>query len=250
MWHWYWYHCLIGKLVRVRWCPALLPFGYTVADEGTSELARDVWFKPMIEINCRDSWVIRTWSSCSSKVVKSTPPQTRPRSCILINKDADHVSPAAVISALSLSPFSDYIVMSYTKLAKTRTVVLHALQLQPKILLPKLVVITQSLFWVYGISRPVVRSCKCVFITSPPEGVARYCFHPVCLSVCVSVCLSVCVSVCQADILVFYFSAIERDIDLKFIQDTYRVILIGQSSRSQGRYIAFWRYSHITKTEP
>ena len=57
-----------------------------------------------------------------------------------------------------------------------------------------------------------------------------YCFHPV--------CLSVCVSVCPADILVFYFSAIRRDIDLKFIQDTYRVVLdsltkfIGQRSRS------------------
>ena len=78
-----------------------------------------------------------------------------------------------------------------------------------------------------------------LFITSPPEGVARYCFH--------SVCLSVCVCVCPADILVFYFSAISRDIDLKFIQDTYRVVLnslkkmtfIGQRSRSQGRYIAF-----------
>ena len=58
-------------------------------------------------------------------------------------------------------------------------------------------------------------------VTSPPEGAARYCFHPVCLSVCVSVCLSVC----PADILVFYFSAIRRDIDLKFIQDTYRVVL-------------------------
>ena len=47
-------------------------------------------------------------------------------------------------------------------------------------------------------------------------------------------------SVCQANILVFYFSAIIRDINLKFIQDTYRVVLnsikkltfIGQ--RSQG----------------
>ena len=35
-----------------------------------------------------------------------------------------------------------------------------------------------------------------LLITSPPEGVARYCFHPVCLCVCVSVCLCVCVSVC------------------------------------------------------
>ena len=34
-----------------------------------------------------------------------------------------------------------------------------------------------------------------------------------------------CVSVFPADILVFYFSAIIRDIDLKCIQDTYRVVL-------------------------
>ena len=32
-------------------------------------------------------------------------------------------------------------------------------------------------------------------------------------------------SVCPANILVFYFLAIKRDIDLKFIQDTYRVAL-------------------------
>ena len=29
-----------------------------------------------------------------------------------------------------------------------------------------------------------------------------------------------------------------------------KMTLIGQMSRSQGRYIVFWRYSHITKTEP
>ena len=40
-----------------------------------------------------------------------------------------------------------------------------------------------------------------------------------------SVCVCVCVSVCPANILVFYFSAIRRDIDLKFIQDTYMVVL-------------------------
>ena len=44
----------------------------------------------------------------------------------------------------------------------------------------------------------------------------------------------------SADILVFYFSAIRRDIDLKFIQDTYRVILKSlHRSKSQGGYIAF-----------
>ena len=34
-----------------------------------------------------------------------------------------------------------------------------------------------------------------------------------------------CLCVCPANILVFYFSAIRRDIDLKFIQDTDRVVL-------------------------
>ena len=67
---------------------------------------------------------------------------------------------------------------------------------------------------------------ECSIITSPPEGVARYCFNPVYLSVCVSVYLSVCVS---GQYLVFYFSAIRRYIDLKFIQDTYRVVLYTQN---------------------
>ena len=47
---------------------------------------------------------------------------------------------------------------------------------------------------------------------------SEYVVYPACVSVCVSVC------VCPANILVFYFSAIRRDIDLKFIQDTYRVV--------------------------
>ena len=53
--------------------------------------------------------------------------------------------------------------------------------------------------------------------------------------------LCVCLSVCPADILVFYFSAIRRDMDL----NTYRVVLNSlnkidlQRSRSQGRYIVF-----------
>ena len=42
---------------------------------------------------------------------------------------------------------------------------------------------------------------------------------------CVSVCVCVCVSVCPANILIFYCSATRRDIDLKLIQDTYRVVL-------------------------
>ena len=75
----------------------------------------------------------------------------------------------------------------------------------------------------------------CVIVTSPPEGVARYCFHPVCLSVCLSlcvcvcVCLSVCLCVCVSDqYFGILFSAIRRDIDLKFIQDTYRDVLNSQ----------------------
>ena len=55
-----------------------------------------------------------------------------------------------------------------------------------------------------------------------PGGGCEVLFSPG-LSVCVCVC--VCVPVCPANILVFYFSAIRRDIDLKCIQDTYRVVL-------------------------
>ena len=49
-----------------------------------------------------------------------------------------------------------------------------------------------------------VRACMCVYVC-------------VCPGVCV--CVRPCVCVCPANILVFYFSAIRRDIDLKFIQD-------------------------------
>ena len=59
-------------------------------------------------------------------------------------------------------------------------------------------------------------------VSLAPGGGCEVLFSPG-LSVCVCVC--VCVSVCPANILVFYFSAIRRDIDLKFIQDTYMVVL-------------------------
>ena len=39
-----------------------------------------------------------------------------------------------------------------------------------------------------------------------------------------TVCLCFCVSVSPANILIFYFSATRRDIDLKLIQNTYRVV--------------------------
>ena len=85
------------------------------------------------------------------------------------------------------------------------------------------------IFGFLSIQREPVSTEPCMHfvyvITSPPEGVARYCFHPVCLCVCLSVSVCVCVSVCPANISIFYFSATRRDIDLKLIQDTYRVVL-------------------------
>ena len=44
----------------------------------------------------------------------------------------------------------------------------------------------------------------------------------VCLCVCVCVCLCVCVS---GQYFGIFFTAIRRDIDLKFMQDIYRVVL-------------------------
>ena len=76
--------------------------------------------------------------------------------------------------------------------------------------------------------------CSCYLA---PGGGCDVLFSP-CL------CLYVCVSGQYFGIL---FPAIGRDIDLKFIQDTYRAVLnsqtkltfIGQRSRLDGRYIAF-----------
>ena len=59
-----------------------------------------------------------------------------------------------------------------------------------------------------------------IFYLAPGGGLRGIVFtRSVCLCVCV------CVPVCPANILVFYFSAIRRDIYLKFMQDTYRVVL-------------------------
>ena len=66
------------------------------------------------------------------------------------------------------------------------------------------------------------------FLPRPRRGLRGIVFtRSVCVSVCLCVCLCVwvCLCVCPANILVLYFSAIRRDIDLKFIQDTYRVVL-------------------------
>ena len=59
----------------------------------------------------------------------------------------------------------------------------------------------QSIHKLIFVSVNPVTKNSMVFNYLAPEGVARYCFHPVCLSVCV----------CPANILVFYFSAIRRD---------------------------------------
>ena len=53
-----------------------------------------------------------------------------------------------------------------------------------------------------------------------PGGGCEVLFSPG-LSVGLSVCVSDYLCVCPANILVFYFSAIRRDIDPKCIQDTY-----------------------------
>ena len=80
-------------------------------------------------------------------------------------------------------------------------------------------------------------------------------------SVCLSVCVScVCVSVCLCVRPIFWYF-IYRLLEEISIWNLYR-ILIGLYSihwkndlhrsmvKVTGRYIAFWRYSHITKTEP
>ena len=96
-----------------------------------------------------------------------------------------------------------------------------------------------------------------LFITLPPEGVARYCFHPVCLSVCLCICLCVCV--CVRPIFWYFISRLLEKISISNLYRTRigcdsiqwkKLTFIGQRSRSQGRYIDFWRCSHITKTEP
>ena len=51
-------------------------------------------------------------------------------------------------------------------------------------------------------------------MTSPPAGVARYCFDPV--------CMHVCMSVCPANILVFYFSVIRKEMYIGYLN---RVVL-------------------------
>ena len=80
-----------------------------------------------------------------------------------------------------------------------------------------------SWYFIYVHLQPLYTTACCYLA---PGGGCEVLFSPglsVCVSVCVSVCACLCV--CPANILVFYFSAIRRDIDLKFIQDTYRLVL-------------------------
>ena len=61
--------------------------------------------------------------------------------------------------------------------------------------------------------------CKCAhewafLVTSPPEGVARYCFHPACL--CVSVCL------CVRPIFWYFISRLLEEIS---IWNLYRILI-------------------------
>ena len=54
-------------------------------------------------------------------------------------------------------------------------------------------------------------------------------------SPCLSVCVCVCLCVCPANILIFYLSAIRRDIDRKCMHDIYRVVLNSQTNLSEKR---------------
>ena len=55
-----------------------------------------------------------------------------------------------------------------------------------------------------------------LLITSPPEGVARYCFHPVCVSVCLSVYL------CVRPIFWYFISRLLEEIS---IWNLYRILI-------------------------
>ena len=64
------------------------------------------------------------------------------------------------------------------------------------------------------------------FATSPPEGVARYCFHPVCLCVCVClfVCVRACVRACLCvrPIICYFISRLLEEIS---ILNLYRILI-------------------------
>ena len=55
-----------------------------------------------------------------------------------------------------------------------------------------------------------------------PEGVARYCFHPVCLCVCVCVCVCVCLYLCVRPIFWYFISRLLEEIS---ISNLYRILI-------------------------
>ena len=55
-----------------------------------------------------------------------------------------------------------------------------------------------------------------IIITPPPEGVARYCFHPVCMSVCLCVC------VCVRPIFWYFISQLLEELS---IWNLYRILI-------------------------
>ena len=92
--------------------------------------------------------------------------------------------------------------------------------------LPNMHIITSKLFSVVHGDKCIISGKLLWVITSPPERVARYCFHPVCLSVCVCVCvcLSVCLSVylCVRPIFWYFISRLLEEIS---IWNLYRILI-------------------------
>ena len=94
-----------------------------------------------------------------------------------------------------------------------------------------MIYVTQCIYtslsvWCPWYSQLVVGYCASIawhsslLITSPPEGVARYCFHQVCLSVCLCVWF-VCLCVCPANIFCILFSQLLEDISF---WNLYRIL--------------------------
>ena len=73
-----------------------------------------------------------------------------------------------------------------------------------------------------------------------PEGVARYCFHPVCLCVCVCVCVSVCVCICVSGqyfgiLLLGYQKRYRSEICTGYLQGCIQCTKINLPSQVKGQ---------------
>ena len=92
--------------------------------------------------------------------------------------------------------------------------------------------------------------CGCSFllfdqtalITSPPEGVARYCFHLICLCVCV--CLCVCLSVCLLLLI------IDDDPDVIAVTETWFDNSIGDSEFTPDGFTTFRKDRNTNNYNP